>query len=138
VYPEWTSIMSDMKTNIKRLPFIFINFFLFFGAKAYASTETCTYGEGEAKINVTLHLASKKTDKSTADVTRGSTFSRRSIPLENSPACPSGGTAYAGSNKNADKTILNICFGKNIQGAMNFNDFEGTVFETTELKCNGI
>ena len=99
--------------------------------------ETCTYGGGEAKVTITIHKELKKGAKKTIDLTHGTTFTRTAMPIVPSPAAPPPGKAYSSYNAAGDKCILNMSYGSQMQGSMNFDD-EGVVFQTNELKCKSI
>ena len=96
--------------------------------------ETCTFGVGEARVTITIHKEFKKGAKKTIDLTHGTTFKRQAMPIIPSPAAPPPGKAYASYNAAGDKCILNMSYGSDLQGSMNYDD-DGVVFQTNELKC---
>ena len=127
--------------NINKIILIFVvsTYFSFVAQAAEIkqgpAIEQCSYGEGESSVSITIHKELKKGLKKTADVKHGSHFARYAIPLESMPGSPD--TAFAGSNKEGNKTILNMSFGPSVKGSMNF-DADGVVFETNELNCKKI
>jgi hypothetical protein len=56
------------------------------------------------------------------------------MPIVPSPAVSPPGKAYASYNAAGDKCVLNMSYGEQMQGSMNYDD-EGVVFQTNELKC---
>jgi len=96
--------------------------------------ETCTYGEGEAQVTITIHKEVKKGAKKTIDLTHGTTFKRVAMPIIPTPAAPPSDKAYSSYNASGDKCILNMSYGSEMQGSMNYDD-NGVVFQTNDLKC---
>lgn len=125
-----------------------INFLLLFSSLAFSPLamgtnpqgsviETCTSGEGEAQIKITIHKEIKKGAKKTIDLTHGSTFSRAAMPIVPNGAAPPPGKGYSSYNAADDKCILNMSYGSQMQGSMNYED-EGVLFHTNELKCKSL
>ena len=93
-------------------------------------TETCSYGEGEAKTTVTIHKEQKKGAKKTVDVTHGSTFKKVGIPVIPTPVTPAPGKSYASYSENS----LQMAYGPDIEGFIKFTS-DSLTFETNKLNC---